>query len=321
MRHSKSSTFLFPCQGQQAAYHANMHQDSENLKQAYQHCLAQARSHYENFPTASLLIRRDIRPAVAAIYAFARHADDIADEGNAPAEKRLKQLDAWEILLERCTDEQIDHPVFLALGDAIDRHALPVSALHDLITAFRMDVSVHSYATPDELMFYCRHSANPVGRLMLALHGIKQPEAQTASDAICTALQLANFWQDLSRDIPRGRCYLPNEWLQSANLSGKDLLYGKTDIEALRPALNKAIQFTEKLFDRGHAILHELPFRFRLQIAATLHGGRAILDKVKKTRDPLCERPSLSAGAWLPLLIPVLHDALRPGRNSKMGHA
>ncbi len=306
----------FPCQGQQAAYHARMHQGSRKLKQAYQHCIRLARGHYENFPTASLLIRSDLRPAVAAIYAFARQADDIADEGDALPEKRLKQLDAWEVLLERCQQEPLDHPVFLALSDAITRYRLPVSALHDLITAFRMDVSVHSYATPDELMFYCRHSANPVGRLMLALHGINRPEAVSASDAICTALQLANFWQDLSRDVPRGRCYLPDAWLRSAGLSSEKLLHGETDSGTLRPALCEAIRFTESLFSRGQNILHYLPFRFRLQIAATLHGGKAILDKVGKSADVLHERPALGAGAWLSLLIPALHDALRPTRNS-----
>lgn len=295
-----------------------MHQDSQSLKQAYQHCLRQARSHYENFPTASLLIRRDLRPAVAAIYAFARYADDIADEGDSPPEKRLKQLDAWEVLLERCAHEPLDHPIFLALGDALDRYSLPVSSLHDLITAFRMDVSVHSYATPDELMFYCKHSANPVGRLMLALYGIDSPEAISASDAICTALQLANFWQDLSRDIPRGRCYLPNNWLQSANLSSEALLNSNTDIEMLRPALNEAIQFTQHLFDRGQDILRYLPFRFRLQITATLHGGKAIMGKVSKSEDPLSKRPSLGTGTWMSMLFPILHDALRPTQRTKV---
>ncbi|MDQ6965621.1 MAG: squalene/phytoene synthase family protein, partial [Mariprofundaceae bacterium] len=130
--------------------------DGHVLK-SYQHCMALARSHYENFPTASRLIRADLRPAVAAIYAFARTADDIADEGTDTADKRLKQLDAWETLLERCEHDAVDHPVFLALGDATRRFDLPVSCLHDLLTAFRMDVSIHAYASLNELLFYCRH--------------------------------------------------------------------------------------------------------------------------------------------------------------------
>ncbi|MDX8407030.1 MAG: squalene/phytoene synthase family protein, partial [Mariprofundaceae bacterium] len=152
-------------------HHAGMHAQARTertLSQAYQYCLTIARQHYENFPTASKLIRKDLRPAVAAIYAFARHADDLADEGQAPPRTRLKQIDAWETLLERCVDEPLEQPIFLALGDAIQRFNLPVEALHQLLIAFRMDVSLHAYASEDELMFYCAHSANPVGRLMLA---------------------------------------------------------------------------------------------------------------------------------------------------------
>ena len=291
--------------------------DSHDLKGAYQHCLRLARSHYENFPTASTLIRSDLRSSVAAIYAFSRQADDIADEGNVPAEKRLKQLDAWEALLERCQHEALDHPIFLALGDTIGRRKLPTAPLHDLITAFRMDVSIHSYATQDELMFYCRHSANPVGRLMLALYDIGEPEALSASDAICTGLQLANFWQDLSRDLPRGRCYLPDEWLQTAGLSSSEMLQGNADSEALRPAMAEAVQFTGNLFDRGQVLLKHLPFRLRLQISATLHGGRAILNKVAESEDPLHTRPELDKGQWRSMLIPILRDALFPGRSLK----
>ncbi len=295
-----------------------MQRDSQQLKQAYQHCLRLARGHDENFPTASLLIHRKLRPAVAAIYAFARQADDIADEGDAPPEKRLKQLDAWEALLERCTREALDHPVFLALGDAIARFSLPLAALHDLITAFRMDVSVHSYATQDELMFYCRHSANPVGRLMLALHGINRPEAQSASDAICTALQLTNFWQDLSRDLPRGRCYLPEAWLVEARLDSEIMLNGEPDAGALRPVLARAVEYTAGLYARGWALLPVLPFRFRLQIAATLHGGTAVLNKVAACENPLCQRPSLGRVDWMALVLPITRDALRPGRTGRM---
>jgi len=176
------------------------------LTQAYQHCLDIAQNHYENFPTASKLLAADLRPAVAAIYAFARHADDLADEGDASPATRLKQLDAWETLLERCEhDNAINHPIFQALADAIKTRELDIEELDNLLIAFRMDVSIHAYATPDELLFYCKHSANPVGRLMLQLHRINRAEAVYCSDKICSALQLINFWQDLSIDLPRGR--------------------------------------------------------------------------------------------------------------------
>lgn len=282
-----------------------------SLTEAYQYCMELARQHYENFPTASRLIRSDLRPAVAAIYAYARHADDIADEGDASPENRLKRLEAWELLLDRCQHKEVDHPVFMALADSVKRHHLPVNVLHDLITAFRMDVSIHSYATVDELLFYCRHSANPVGRLMLALHGIERPAALGASDAICTALQLTNFWQDLSIDLPRGRCYLPEEWLRDAGLDSQQLLDGRTDAP-IDPVLEQAIAYTTGLFREGRALLPYLPMRMRLQIAATIRGGMAILKAVGRAENPLHQRPVLGRLTWFRLLTPILFDALTP---------
>jgi len=306
------------------AYHAampdpaprrNASEQVISIEQAYQHCMQVARNHYENFPTASLFIRHSLRPSVAAIYAFARAADDMADEGAIDADRRLKQLDAWEVLLERCEHETVDHPVFMALGDTIRKYELPVSCLHDLLTAFRMDVSIHAYATLDELLFYCRHSANPVGRLILALHGISHPAAQGASDAICTALQLTNFWQDLSRDLPRGRCYLPEEWLAESGLGSAMLLQEKPDMDIsgqLRPALEHAVEYTSTLYAKGCLLLPWLPFRLKLQVAATSRGGGKILRAVRHSSDPLRERPALGAGAWPALVLMALMDALSP---------
>lgn len=291
-------------------------QDSDHqtmsLGEAYRHCTTIAEQHYENFPTASRLIRRDLRPAVAAIYAFARHADDLADEGDAPPAMRIKQIDAWETLLERCqTDACVAHPVFLALGDSIRRYQLPTEELHRLLVAFRMDVSLHAYASLDELIFYCRHSANPVGRLLLALHGIRDAEALHHSDKICTALQLINFWQDLSIDLPRGRCYLPEAWLEQAGLSGQQLLHAGHSLQ-IAPALKPAIQTTRKLLHEGTALLPMLPFRLRLQIAATLRGGERMLEKISRLNEPLTQRASLGRREWRSLALPVLMDALLP---------
>jgi squalene synthase HpnC len=286
------------------------------LPQAYQHCLAIAQQHYENFPTASKLLRRDLRPAVAAIYAFARHADDLADEGDAEAETRLKQIDAWETLLERSeSDEQIDHPIFLALGDSIRTYQLPIEALHNLLIAFRMDVSLHVYASLDELMFYCKHSANPIGHLMLALHGINEPQALFYSDKICTALQLINFWQDLSIDLPKGRCYLPETWLQEAGLSSQQLLQENMDSsEPVISALQQAVSTTRELLQQGSALLPMLPFRLRLQIAATLRAGHLILNKITRLEQPLTERVVVNKGEWKKLAFPALMDAMFPSR-------
>jgi len=296
-----------------------MPHESPDVSQAYQHCLGLARNHYENFPTASRLLPPDIRPAVAAIYAFARHADDIADEGDTSPEVRLKRLDAWESLLERCVQEPLDHPIFLALGDAIRRFELPLEPFHDLLVAFRMDVSIQAYASPDELLFYCRHSANPVGRLLLALHGIRNPEAMAASDQLCTALQLANFWQDLSIDLPRGRCYLCEQWLNRAGLDSQRLLQGGVDARALRPALDEAIAFTDGLFRQARALPAYLPFRLRLQSIATICGGRAILRRLRRG-DPMTRRPALSRASWLALVprmgLSLGMSYLQPGRKA-----
>ncbi len=306
-------------------HHADMHAQAptdRELAQAYQYCLTIARRHYENFPTASRFIKKDYRPAVAAIYAFARHADDLADEGNIPADTRLKQLNAWETLLERCLTESLEQPVFLALSDSIRKHHLPVEALHNLLIAFRMDVSLHAYASEDELMFYCVHSANPVGRLMLALHEVDSPEALQASDAICTALQLVNFWQDLSVDLPRGRCYLPEAWLEAHGLNAEQLLdWARTDAladdvhnQAVAPALKHAVAITREKLVFGQNLLPWLPLRLRLQIATTLHGADCMLNRIETLQRPLAERVTLTRRDWLRMVLPVIRDTLLPPR-------
>ncbi len=286
---------------------------SSSLMNAYQHCLDIAQSHYENFPTASRLLRADLRPAVAAIYAFARHADDLADEGDAPASQRLKQLEAWATLLEYCREgRSVDHPIFIALGDTIRQHQIDADELDNLLTAFRMDVSIHGYASWNELLFYCKHSANPVGRLMLQLHQVRDARAYYLSDNICSALQLINFWQDLSIDLPRGRCYIPEEWLQESSLCRAQLLQGHVDEKHFQTVFNRAIRETRAMLDEGSALLAMLPWRLRLQIAATLHAGYLMLAKLEAQHSPLQERPVIHPSTWLKLLFPIIRDTLSP---------
>ncbi len=285
------------------------------LAQAYQHCIDIARNHYENFPTASRLLPARVRPAIAAIYAYARHADDLADEGDAAPETRLKQLDAWATLLERCADgDRVDQPIFLALGDAIRTFHLDINELDNLLTAFRMDVSIHAYSSLDELRFYCKHSANPIGRLMLQLHGIHDAQAMHHADAICTALQLINFWQDLSIDLPRGRCYLPASWLQDAGIDPDALLQQQVSDAQCRPLLMRAVEETRQLLESGTPLLAMLPLRLRLQIAATIAGGRAMLDLIAANETPLTRRPTLHKAQWRRLALPILRLTLFPPR-------
>ena len=169
--------------------------------------------HYENFPVASLLCPKRLRPAVTAIYWFARTADDLADEGTAPAETRLADLAAYRADLDAVVAGRRPSPrwyaLFQSLRSAVVAFALPPAAFHDLLSAFEQDVVKHGYDDRPQLLDYCRRSANPVGRLLLHLYGVRSGQALQQSDAICTALQLANFWQDLGVDIGRGRLYVP----------------------------------------------------------------------------------------------------------------
>jgi len=177
-----------------------------SVKRAFQVCEAIARHHYENFPVASFFLPKQLRPSIAAIYAFARTADDFADEGNRPAEERLDALDDWEKKLDECYAGNADHPVFIALSDVASRKSIPRQLFLDLLTAFRMDVTTPRYRTYEDLLYYCRHSANPIGRLVLYVFDDVSECNFEHSDKICTALQLANFWQDLRVDLMKGGC-------------------------------------------------------------------------------------------------------------------
>ena len=291
-----------------------------SIEQAYKHCQSIASEHYENFPTASLLLNKELRPAVAVIYAFARAADDFADEGDLTADERLKKLDDWEYQLDLCLQDKSDNSVFIALADVMRRHDLDAQLFRDLLTAFRMDVNFKGFASLADLMFYCKHSANPVGRLMLALHKIDEHKALKASDAICTALQLTNFWQDFKVDLPKGRCYLADEWLKPLHISREDVLSGKVGIAQLRPAIDQAIAETEALFTQGYVILVYLPFRLRMQIAATLAGGSSILAATKALSNPLQQRPTLTKLDWLKVSLSIVSMTLRPKHNHQRGY-
>ena len=184
---------------------------------AYEHCENLARTHYENFPVASVLVPARMRRHIAAVYAFARTADDFADEPSRPADVRLQLLDDWHARLRRSVGEAPPpaDPIFVALRDTMERCALPVDLFEDLLSAFRQDVTVRRYETWDDVLDYCRRSANPVGRLVLRIAGVRSDSADRASDAVCSALQLANFWQDFGADWRNGRLYVPAEDLSS----------------------------------------------------------------------------------------------------------
>lgn len=222
--------------------------------------------HYENFPVASWLCPKRLRPAILAIYRFARTADDIADEGADPAHARLDDLGQYRAELINCLQHQTSHParwpqVFEPLSHAIQAHQLPAQPLLDLLDAFEQDVfytaSGQTYATRAPLLDYCRRSANPVGRLMLHLYGVHDDESLGYSDAICTGLQLINFWQDRQTDLKRGRNYLP-----------------------LDSHLHDELDFARQCMLYGQTLVHRVPGRAGWELRAVVQGGLCVLDQL-----------------------------------------
>ncbi|MDX1593721.1 MAG: squalene synthase HpnC [Gammaproteobacteria bacterium] len=287
------------------------------LANAYAHCLGVVHGHYENFPVASVLLPRQLREPVAAIYAFARRADDHADEGDLDPDERLHRLDLEARALDGDPDALPGDPVHLALADATARHGLPRSLLHDLLTAFRMDVTKRRYADHAELLHYCRHSANPVGRLLLHLFGEPTETNLARSDAICTALQLANLWQDLAQDIAeRDRLYLPRADWAPAGITEAELL-ARRDSPALHEVLALQLDRAEALMREGMPLGGALPGRLGLEIRLTVEGGFAVLDACRGRRNSF-DRPRLPRAAWPGLLWRALWPTRRwsPGGPS-----
>lgn len=262
--------------------------------------------HYENFPVASLLLPRHLREPVEAIYAFARGADDVADEGAADADTRLAQLaryhagiDAIEFKLPPDDDEL--RPMFERLERNVRAHHLPLQPFRDLVSAFAQDVVKTRYADHDELLDYCRRSANPVGRLLLHLYGVTDAVALSRSDDICSALQLINFWQDVAIDIAKPRIYLPQDDLARFGVSEDDLAAGR-DSEAWRRLMAFQVQRSRALMLRGAPLARALPGRVGWELRLVVAGGLRILERIEAVHyDVFRRRPTLGKLDW-PLL-------------------
>ena len=266
---------------------------------AYARCLHLARRHYENFPVASRLLPRSTRPHIAAIYAFARIADDFADEGARTASARLALLDDWRdrlraaVVGQTVADQSDAAGIFIALGDTIRRFELDPQLFEDLLSAFRQDVHTNRYQTWDELLDYCRRSANPVGRLVLRISGYREDRLDRWSDAVCTGLQLVNFWQDLERDLAKGRLYVPMETVQRAGADVTDLERRRMPEPWVR-ALTEAVDRTRGFFREGRPIADAVRGRLALELRATWLGGSRILDRLVRSRfDVFTSRPTL----------------------------
>jgi len=267
---------------------------AHSLREARAFCARLARKHYENFPVASWLLPARVRPAVQGIYAFARIADDFADEDGHEGH-RLERLDEWERMLHDCFRGEAIHPVFVALREAILDFDLPRQAFLDLLAAFRMDVMRSRYADDASLLEYCRLSANPVGQLLLRLFGYDQKELALCSDAMCTALQLANHWQDVAVDLNKGRIYLPEDARRRFGVTEDDLVAGRTS-ESFRSLMRERVALTRELLAAGRSLCDAVRGRFRWELRLTWLGGQRILDRIETQRfDVLKHRPKLGA--------------------------
>lgn len=277
------------------------------VQQAYERCQQVAAAHYENFPVASRLVPAAMRPHVSAVYAFARAADDFADEGAAPPPQRLKWLEEWRALLHAgpaaaraaaavggVPAENV-RATFVALHDTISRCRLTLCLFDDLLSAFAQDVTTRRYETWADLLDYCRRSANPIGRLVLGIAGVHNESVARQSDAVCTALQLANFWQDVGDDWRiRGRLYVPSELLSEYSAS-VHVLDGQGTDAPWRRVIGALAERTEALFDEGRPVCEAVRGRLRYELRATWLGGTTVLRKTIVVRQhSLHARPVLT---------------------------
>jgi squalene synthase HpnC/squalene synthase HpnD len=260
-----------------------------------------ATHHYENFNVVSWLLPRDLHQHFYNVYAYCRWADDLGDEVPDPR-RALELLDWWETELRACYAGQPSHPVFVALAETVRACDLPIEPFRDLLTAFRQDQTVKRYATWADVIGYCRYSANPVGRLVLYLCGYRDEERQRLSDATCTALQLANFWQDVSRDLDKGRIYIPLDALAAQGLTESDIVERRFDERYVR-VMKDIIARTRVLFAQGLPLTQMVDARLRVDIEMFGRGGGAVLDAIEVMGfDTLHRRPAIGRGRQMRLL-------------------
>ncbi|GIZ51513.1 squalene synthase HpnC [Noviherbaspirillum aridicola] len=276
--------------------------------------------HYENFPVASLLLPARLRPPVEAVYAFARGADDIADEGDATPEERLRELDRYETALDRIAAGTPDAaPPFGALARAIREYDLPLQPLRDLLSAFRQDVVTKRYRTHAELLDYCNRSANPVGRLMLHLYEQADARNLRDADAICTALQLINFWQDVAVDWEKGRIYLPQEDMARFGVSEDCIARGDCNA-AWQSLMRFEVARARALMLSGADLPLRVRGRIGWELRMVIQGGLRILERIEAAgHDVFRRRPRLGAWDWLLIGWRALRMKMGLSRSTQLG--
>ena len=275
-----------------------------SVEDAFAYCAARTKAHYENFPVG-LFIPRARRPYVYALYAFARAADDFADE---PIYEGVRQekLAEWERLLDAAYRGEAEGPIFVALGETVRRFSIPKQLLLDLLSAFRQDTGKTRYESWDELLDYCRRSANPVGRLVLLVFEQPADELPPLADAICTGLQLANHWQDAAIDHQRGRIYVPEDLMRSHGVTGWDFS-GRRVSDGWRGLMGELIARTREVFERGRPLCDRVSPELRFELRLTWLGGMSILDRIeavggdvfnRRPRHSLLDKAALAWRAW-----------------------
>jgi phytoene synthase len=275
-------------------YHRPAMADAVSVEDAFAYCEARAKAHYENFPVG-LFVPREKRPYVYALYAFARAADDFADEPIYEGSRRQK-LDDWEALLHAAYRGEAQGPIFVALGETVRRLGIPKPLLLDLLSAFRQDTEKTRYESWEELLDYCRRSADPIGRLVLLVFGEKDESLPPLSDAICSGLQLANHWQDAAVDYAqKGRIYVPEDLMRRHGVSTWDL--GRRQVtDGWRGLMAELIARTRELFARGRPLCDRVSPALRFEMRLTWLGGTTILDRIEAVGgDVFFRRPKLGA--------------------------
>ncbi|UUO08344.1 squalene synthase HpnC [Blastopirellula sp. J2-11] len=294
-----------PFERQLQQYGPNSQHEPCSLAAATDYCQRLTKSHYENFTVASWLLPRELRPHFAHVYAYCRWSDDLADEVDDDA-RSLQLLSWWRSELDACYRGQTWHPVFVALAETIRQFEIPIEPLADLLTAFEQDQRVKRYATHDQLLTYCNHSANPVGRLVLYLGRSYCAETVELSDSICTGLQLANFWQDVARDFAIGRIYLPEADRQKFGVT-QEMLSSRVAAPPLRQLLQFEVERAERYLHAGRPLIDQITPQLRLDVELFLAGGLAICQAIRRQNfDVLKSRPTIGKWRKLQLLLGCL---------------
>jgi len=272
-----------------------------SLQDAYAYCERLARSHYENFSVATWFLPKSLRQHFYNVYSYCRISDDLGDEtGNTSASLQL--LDEWEQELEACYQGSPRHPVFVALAATVRQFNIPKQTFADLLTAFRQDQRVTRYQTFDDLLRYCRYSANPVGHLVLYLGGYRDDERQRLSDFTCTALQLANFWQDVSPDYEKGRIYLPLEDLRNHGVGESDIAHKNNSAQFIE-MMRFEVQRAREWFERGLPLVDQVSRDLAIDIELFSRGGQEILNAIERQNYAvLGNRPAISKARKLALV-------------------